>query len=213
MSENNFPIITEEALTDLRERIKGHISGKRYSHTLAVEKEITRLCGIFSLSEAETSVLRAAALLHDITKEKKAEEQIVLCKENGIPFGELECASPKVFHALTAETVIKSRFPEYAIEEILSPIRYHTTGRENMNLSEKLLYLADYIEETRTFPDCIALRNEFYSVSDPSKEEHLDNVLITSFKMTVRILLDEDATIHPATIASLNSLLIHRKER
>ena len=213
MSENNFPIITEEALSQLRERIKEHIGGKRYSHTLAVENEITRLCGIFSLSETETSVLRAAALLHDITKEKKTEEQIALCKESGIPFGEIECASPKVFHALTAETVIKKQFPEYALDEILSPIRYHTTGRENMTLSEKLLYLADYIEETRTFPDCVTLRKEFYSVSDPSENSHLDDVLIASFKMTVRNLLDEDAPIHPATRASLNSLLTHRKER
>lgn len=213
MSENNSAIITEEEISELRKRIKEHISGKRYSHTLAVEKEILRLCHIFSLSEKETGELQAAALLHDITKEKSSEEQIALCKEHGIPFGEIECASPKVFHSITAEAVIKKSFPEYAIEEILSPIRYHTTGRENMTLSEKLLYLADYIEETRTFPDCVALRQEFYSTDDPAENGHLDNVLITSFKMTVRILLDEDAPIHPATIASLNSLLTHRKEQ
>lgn len=199
--------ITEESLSLLRERIKTHVSGKRYSHTLAVEKEINNLCRIFSLSETYTNTLRAAALLHDITKEKSPEEQRRICTENGIPFGDNECASPKVFHAITAEAVIKADFPEYAVENILSPIRYHTTGRENMTLGEKLLYLADYIEETRTFPDCIALREEFYGCNDPAAEGHLDDVLITSFKMTVRNLLDENARIHPATISSLNSLI------
>ena len=212
MSENRFTV-TEQALSELRERIKEHISGKRYSHTLAVEKEISALCRIFSMSERETLTMQAAALLHDITKEKSTVEQTELCAKGNIPYGAIELSSPKVFHAMTAEVVIKESFPEYAVEDILSPIRYHTTGRENMMLGEKLLYLADYIEETRTFPDCVALRQEFYDVSAPAENGHLDDVLITSFKMTVRNLLDEDAQIHPATIASLNSLLTHRKER
>lgn len=212
MSENKFKV-TEKSLSELRERIKEHISGKRYSHTLAVEKEIARLCGIFSMSEQDTLTMQAAALLHDITKEKSTEEHTALCIKGNIPYGEVELSSPKVFHSMTAEVVIKECFPEYAVEEILSPIRYHTTGREDMSLGEKLLYLADYIEETRTFPDCVTLRGEFYGVADPSEKGHLDEVLITSFKMTVRNLLDEDAQIHPATIASLNSLLTHRKER
>ncbi len=212
MSENKFTV-TEKALSELRERIKEHISGKRYSHTLAVEKEIIRLCEIFSMSKQDTLTMQAAALLHDITKEKSTEEQTALCLKGNIPFGDIELSSPKVFHSMSAEVVIKESFPEYAVEAILSPIRFHTTGRENMTLSEKLLYLADYIEETRTFPDCVALRGEFYGVSNPAENGHLDEVLITSFKMTVRNLLDEDAQIHPATIASLNSLLTHRKER
>ena len=204
---------TEKALSELRERIKEHISGKRYSHTLAVEEEIVHLCEIFSMSEQETFIMRIAALLHDITKEKNTDEQTALCVKGNITYGDAELSSPKVFHSMTAEVVIKESFPEYAVEDILSPIRYHTTGRENMTLGEKLLYLADYIEETRTFPDCVALRKEFYGISDPAENGHLDDVLITSFKMTVRNLLDEDAQIHPATIASLNSLLTHRKER
>ena len=212
MSNNNMTV-TEKELSELRERIKEHISGKRYSHTLAVEKEISHLCEIFSMSEQETLTMQVAALLHDITKEKSTDQQRKLCAKGNIPYSAIELSSPKVFHAMTAEVVINESFPEYAIEEILSPIRYHTTGRENMTLGEKLLYLADYIEETRTFPDCVTLRGEFYGVSDPAEKGHLDDVLITSFKMTVRNLLDEDAQIHPATIASLNSLLTHRKER
>ena len=194
-------------IIELRERIKEHISGKRYSHTLAVESEMINLCRIFYLGEQETLTLQAAALLHDITKEKYTEEQIALCKRGNIPFGEDECASPKVFHSITAEVIIKECFPEYAMEPILSPIRYHTTGRENMTLGEKLLYLADYIEATRTFPDCVELRNEFYSVPDPSVNGHLDKVLIRSFQMTITNLLEENAQIHPKTVYSLNSLL------
>ena len=199
--------IKQSDIIELRERIKEHISGKRYSHTLAVESEMIALCRIFSLSEQETLTLQAAALLHDITKEKYTEEQIALCNRGNIPFGEDECASPKVFHSITAEVIIKECFPEYATEEILSPVRYHTTGRENMTLGEKLLYLADYIEATRTFPDCVKLRQMFYSVPDPSLNGHLDRILILSFQMTISNLLEENAQIHPKTVYSLNSLL------
>ena len=194
-------------ITLLRERIKAHISGKRYSHTLAVEAEIIELCRIFSLNEQETFTLQIAALLHDITKEKCTEEQIKLCIKGNIPFGDAEIESPKVFHSMTAEVIIKECFPEYAIDNILSPIKYHTTGRENMALGEKLLYLADYIEETRTFPDCVKLRNEFYSIPNPATNGHLDRVLIHSFKMTIENLLEENAQIHPQTVYSINSLL------
>jgi len=213
MSKNKSQIITEEMLCMLRENINKHISGHRFSHTLSVEKEIIKLCHIFSLSESETAELRAAALLHDITKEKSPEEHKKLCMENGIPFGNDECESPKVFHAITAEAVIKKHFADYAVESILSPIRYHTTGKENMTLGEKLLYLADYIEETRKFPDCELLRKRFYSVLNPADNAHLDKILILSFKMTISNLLEEGARIHPATVASYNSLLSNRKEQ
>lgn len=195
----------EEALSKLREKVSEYISGKRLDHTYSVENEIKALCKLFSLSEEETFELRCAALLHDITKEKSLAEQIELCDKYEIPYSKLELKSPKVLHAMTAPAIVKRDFPEYARENILSAIRFHTTGRANMTLGEKLLYLADYIEPTRTFPDCIKLRKEFYKLASPT-ETHLNDILLLSFKMTVTDLEKEGHPIHPDTISAMNFL-------
>ena len=197
----------EIKLQALRARLSGYISGKRLSHTLAVEQEMAELCRIFNITGEDAFLLRVAALLHDVTKEKKRDEQVALCREGKMPFGDDELYSPKVFHAMTAPVVIKRDFPEYYVESVVSPIRYHTTGRPNMTLGEKLLYLADYIEPTRDFPDCVRLRREFYEAEDPSQPEHLKRILLMSYDMTIRNLLDEGAQIHPQTVLSMNALI------
>ena len=82
-----------------------------------------------------------------------------------------------------------------------------------MSLIGKLLYLADYIEETRTFEDCITLRHCFYDTIDSCKDDaaalirHLDQVLLCSFDMTIRDLLNNHAPIDPNTTAARNALL------
>lgn len=195
----------ENELQCLAQRVSGHISGKRYSHTLSVEAETARLCTLFGLDPTSSYKLRCAALLHDITKERTLSEQIDICKEFGIPYGDDELKSPKVLHAMTAPAIIKKELPEYADGEILSAIRWHTTGRPDMTLGEKLIYLADYIEPTRDFPDCITLRCEFYSIETPTLE-HLDRVLLRSFKMTLDDLRANARPIHPMTLRSAEFL-------
>ena len=82
-----------------------------------------------------------------------------------------------------------------------------------MSLIGKLLYLADYIEETRTFEDCITLRHAFYDGLDAvsgdaaSLDAHLNKTLILSFDMTIRDLLSAGAPIDANTTAARNALL------
>ena len=73
---------SEEALDNLRGEIMGKMSVKRFSHTLGVEKKAEELCALFA--PEKTGMMRAAALLHDITKELSTEEQLMLCKKYGI---------------------------------------------------------------------------------------------------------------------------------
>ena len=202
----------EQALTELRIRIRSYMSEKRLSHTLAVEREIASLSGIYA-PEDEFS-LRIAALLHDITKEMPFLRQLQLCEEFGIKYTEDETFTPKIFHARTAEVLIHRDFPEYAIEEILSPIRWHTTGREKMTTCEILLFLADYIEDTRTFPSCVELRRFFYdglavAKDDDSKLKLLRDTIILSFDMTINELVSDRKPIHADTVKARNYFVLH----
>ena len=200
----------DEALAVLRGRIAEIVTGKRLTHTYGVEREITRLSEIYAPDEEYR--LRAAALLHDITKQKKGDEQTALCDKYGIKYTKEDTLMPKTFHARTAVEVIKHDFPEFADNYILGAVRYHTTGRKGMTTGEKLLYLADYIEDTRTFEDCVKLREYFYTglekcADAKDRESLLSDTLILSFDMTIRGLIDDGTPIHQDTFEARNYLI------
>ena len=182
-------IITDSMLDSLKNSVKARLSDFRWSHTAGVERMADRLAQIFAPEKANE--LRAAALLHDITKEKKTDEQIEICTRYGYKLRDDEIGSPAILHAITAALVIPYEYPQLATDEIISAVRWHTTGREGMTLAEKIIYLADYIEDTRKYDECIALRNMFFDakpeeMTPEAAEEHLDRVILRSLEMTVK---------------------------
>ena len=201
--------ITEKDLEFLRTELSKFISGKRLTHSLAVEKEAENLGKLFKLPKNTVNQLRACAILHDITKEKSTAEQIALCEEFGYKVSIEDVNSPKVFHSVTGAFLAKKLYGSYVCKTVYNGIKYHTTGREKMTLFEKLIYLADYIEPTRTFDDCVKLREYFYSAQDFTLE-HLNNTLLLSYDMTIRNLLDENMCVHSATIKARNYLIFER---
>ncbi len=204
--------VTEEMLTSLREAVGAYQTGKRYNHTLAVEREAKALGELF-LPE-EVNRLRAAALLHDITKVYDAEKQLKICSEFGIMVGREDTAAPKLFHAKTGALVAKRDFPDFSDDEIIGAVRWHTTGRAGMSIFEMLIYLADYIEDTRTFEDCVILRNQFYSgISEANTVKErlavLRRAMITSFDMTIRCLISEGALVDRDTLEARNWFILN----
>ena len=202
--------ITKEMLDELRVSIQKSMSPKRYSHTCAVETMVARLCELFC--PENTTELRAAALIHDITKEESLEKQLQLCREFDIIVQSGDVLAPKTFHAKTAAALIGRDYPDFASEAVVSAVRWHTTGHAEMTLGEQLLYLADYIDDSRMFPDCVRLRNYFWRADPAAMDEcarmaHLYDTLILSFDMTMRHLLDENATISLDTILARNALI------
>lgn len=196
---------------DFENEIKKYIGGKRYTHSLAVEKECESLASIFKLDKCDTERLTAAAYLHDITKELDLDAQLKLCDKYGIPYTDADCLAPKTFHAKTAAALARDKYPDIADDFVCGCIRWHTTGRAGMSLPESLLYLADYIEPTRTFDDCIKLREYFYSRLDGSDPAALLlDTLILSFDMTISDLISNGKLIDNDTIACRNSLLMKR---
>ena len=206
-------IITEEMLDVLRRQVSEGMSERRFVHTAEVEKMAAYLGSIYEPDKIP--LLRAAALLHDVTKEYPQETQIELCREYGVELEADAYFAPKTLHARTAAAIIPEKFPSFADAEIISCVRYHTTGRADMTLSEKLIYLADYIDMSRTFEDCVKLRNYFLAaepekLSESERLEHLNNTLILSFDMTLRILAEEGTPISLDTMAARNQLIRER---
>ena len=204
---------SEEMLAELRESVKNEMGEKRYFHTLEVEKMAARLGEIYSPEQIPT--LRAAALLHDVTKERTTEEHIAICEEAGLVVSDAERKSPKMFHAKTGALVIPQKYPEFAIPELVSAVRYHTTGRADMTILEKIIYLADYIDMSRKFEDCVVLRNYFFDfdfekASDDEALSHLNDTLIMSYNLTIRGLLEDNKHIDKTTFEARNYLILNR---
>ena len=194
----------------LRKSVRAEMSEKRYIHTLEVEKMAARIGQIY-LPERLHS-LRAAALLHDITKERELQEHIALCERFGLEYTDAEKASPKLFHARTAAALIPEKYPEFADDDVISAVRWHTTGRADMALAEKIIYLADYIDESRKFEDCVKLRMIFWSadfsnMTEKEREAHLRDVLILSYDLTIAALADEGRPVDPSTVEARDYLI------
>ena len=207
---NNF---SEEMLAYLRESMKNEMGEKRYNHTLEVEKMAARLGEIYA--PKKISELRAAALLHDVTKERSVEEHIAICEGAGLSVSVGEMKSPKMFHAKTGAIVIGSKYPEFALPEIVEAVRYHTTGKADMTVMEKIIYLADYIDMSRTFGDCVKLRDFFFdfdfdNADEKQKLEHLNDTLIMSYDLTIRGLLEDGKHINDTTFEARNFLILEK---
>ena len=174
---------------------------------------VVRLCALYC--PQQTVLLRAAALLHDLTKEKSLTEQLQLCHEFGIMVTPCDVSAPKTFHAKTASALILRDFPQFACPTVVEAVRWHTTGHAGMTLTEELLYLADYIDDTRTFADCVTLRERFFGaqperMEDAARREHLRQIMVLSYDMTIRGLLEEGSPVSMDTMAARNDLLLQK---
>ena len=201
--------MTEEKLTALRADVENRLSPYRMEHTLGVEQMVARLAALYC--PEKTMLLRAAALLHDVTKELSDAEQLRIFADHGVMLRPDEQASPKVWHGMTAALIIPERYGDFADAELISAVRWHTTGRAGMTLCEALLYLADIIEEGRDFADCITLRHAFF---DPVPEKmdtkarlrHLRDVLLLSYENLIPKLQARGSAVCLDSIAAYEDL-------
>ena len=210
MNQRSYPF-GETEIAALRNAVLSEMSPKRYAHTAAVEDMVTRLATLYCPEEIPAR--RAAALLHDITKEYDVTTQMAILSEAGQPPKRGAEYAHKTFHARTAALLIPDNYPAFACDTVVNAVRWHTTGRAGMTLTEQLLYLADYIDESRIFPDCVRLRSYFWGANPERMEEeerltHLRRTLIMSFDMTMRALLSEGAVISADTALARNELVL-----
>ncbi len=206
--------ITDAMLDSLRERVMQSMSPKRFRHTVAVEDMVARLSELYCPSQ--TALLRAAALLHDVTKERSVEEQIALCQAYGLEVSEEARLAPKTLHAQTAAAQIPVKYPAFADPVLIHAVRWHTTGRADMTIEEKLLYLADYIDASRDFEACVLLRRYFWGADPVGMTEReratlLRDTLILSFNMTVKDLVEEGKIVARETSEARNFLIAERE--
>ena len=193
---------------DLVARVENEMGEHRFHHTLAVAKESLRLAAVYSLKQTDAKRLFVAALLHDYTKAYSTEKQLALAKEYAVFLSKDDLASPPVLHSRTAAAVCRTVFFSEVDDAICEAIRCHTVGKKDMTLFDKLLFLADYIEETRTHPICQKTRKCFYEMlsSGNNKEAVLNHTLRQVLQNTIDYLAKQGQTVHSDSLDMLENL-------
>ncbi len=135
----------DEQLKHIRKQLKKELDRNRYQHTLGVM--YTAAC-LAMRYEADLYQAMLAGLLHDCAKCIPGNEQISLCKKNFIVIREVERENPSLLHAKLGAFLARTK---YGIEDtaVLHAIEVHTTGSPGMNLLDKIIFIADYIEPNR----------------------------------------------------------------
>lgn len=179
--------------------LKTNLKEKRYEHSLGVSSTAVKLADLYG---ADITKARIAGLIHDCAKCMSDNELIDIANKNGIVIDEVLEETPNLLHGPVASVIAKDEMG-ICDEEILSSIAYHTTGKENMSLMEKIIYVADYIEPMRDFPGVDKIRKDAM--------ENLDRALLDSFNNTIKHVIDKKQMLHLNTIKGRNYLISQYK--
>jgi len=183
-------------IAELRACSLSMVRAKRHDHILGVEEEAVRLARRWG---ADTGYARRAGILHDCTKYWTGQRHKQLCKMCGQELDELEQQTEKLLHAKSGACIARTVFGEP--DEVYDAILWHTTGKPDMTLLEKILYVADYMEPNREFEGVDRLRDLAYT--------DLDSALLLGLEMTVLDMEVRCKRIHPMTWEARNWLKAH----
>lgn len=159
---------------EIRRRLQAKLSPERYEHTLSVYYSCIALAMRYDydLEKAEL-----AGLLHDCAKYYDNETIIKKCDKNQIQLTESELMAPSIIHAKLGAHMAEHKYG-VTDPEILSAIACHTTGKPDMSLLDKILYVADYIEPRRTeLPGLDKIRRLAFENLDDALFEMMDGIL------------------------------------
>jgi nicotinate-nucleotide adenylyltransferase len=167
-------------------KVKGLLKEERWKHSVRVAIMCAENAARADLTEKQAITMGA---LHDCAKYMNADSSYLA------DFTPPDNVPKPVMHQFAGAYVAGNYF-KVDDERLLSAIKYHTSGRENMSEPEKLLFLCDMLEEGRDFDGVVTLRQAFY--------RDLDECLYLSLKHQVEYLHSCGKEIYPLTEKAFN---------
>lgn len=164
---------------------------KRLLHTLGVAVTAANMAAVYDYPVRDAYV---AGLLHDCAKYFTGKELIRICEREGIPLSGVEKENTVLIHGKLGAHLAKTKY-NIQKEEMLSAIAYHTTGRPDMSILEKIIYLADYMEPGRM------MQCSPYSLADIRRAcfQNLDRAMAMVLECCVTHLNHTKAPVDPLT--------------
>lgn len=182
------------------DRIKEQIGDKRYHHIKRVVQTVEKLAKIYPIDLESAKI---AAWFHDIGKIKQKKQYVELLKQYKIVLDSYELENLDLAHGKLSAAMA---YVDFGVKDdlILEAIKNHTTGKANMNLIEKIVYIADYIEPERKHETCEIARKLAF-------EGKLDESILYAMNETIKYIIQKNQILHINTIDARNNLILSRR--
>ena len=183
----------------IKRQIISDIGEKRFEHSLRVRDVAIELAELYKVdrNQAET-----AALFHDCAKIRDNEILLRKASDYKLSLDDYMRENHELIHGPLGARMAELRY-NISDPDVLSAIKYHTTGKRDMTMLEKIIYMADYIEPGRNFPGVEKVREIAY--------KDIDEALIMAMNNTIVFLIGIGKLINPETIIARNKLIVKRR--
>lgn len=183
-----------------QEMIGEHLSETLYRHSLGVAEAATALAARYGADRQKACL---AGLVHDYGKGYTPDQLREKARRLGLRLDWVTLAEARLLHAPVGAALLPV---ELGITDpaVIKAVAYHTTGRNNMSLLEKVVYLADIIEPDRSYPGVDELRQLAL--------DKLDAALFRAVERTIKSVLERGSLIHPRSVQLRNGLLAGFRE-
>lgn len=185
-------------IDEMKQYLKENLLENRYNHTLRVMETAVKLAEI---NEVDRKKAEIAALGHDIAKNMTIDELKDIIEKNNITLALDEEKTPELWHAMVSP-ILGAEIFKIKDDEILSAMRWHTTGKEDMTKLEKIIYIADMIEPGRNFNGVERLREIAF--------KDLNKGILSCLTHSLKYLLDKGFPININSVKARNYLLLNK---
>ncbi len=184
-----------ERNSEFLEILKARLTPQRLYHSICVAEQAKRLATIHG---GDKEKAYTAGLVHDIMRYEPINSMIEMIEKDGGVLTESDKKAGYMLHAMAGEIYLRDTL-NVTDNEILSAVRWHTTGKEDMTLLEKIIYVADLTSDDREYSDV----NEVRELA----KESLDKTLIRGFVFTLEDNAKKHKYIHIDTLKAYNYLI------
>jgi len=175
------------SIEEIKVYIKENLIEERYAHSLGVAETAKRLATLNGISEEKAEI---AGLAHDVAKNLSKARMKEMMEENNIILSQVEEKNPNLWHSIIAPIEAKEKLG-IEDEEILDAIRWHTTGKEDMSILTKIIYISDMIEPSRNFDSIEDIRK--FTLEDLDKGVYYGLTHSIEFLLIKNLLIDENS--------------------
>ena len=191
----------EPDLKKIRKAMEKELDPKRYEHTLGVAYTAASLAMCYG---ADLNSALIAGMLHDCAKCLSNEKKISICKKHDLPINPAEEKNPFLLHAKVGSYLASKKYG-VTDPDILNAILNHTTGRPDMSLLEKTLFVADYISADREYPGVEEMRR--------AADRSLEEAMVEGILFTVNELMEQRLPVAAESIQAYNDAIFTLEQK
>ena len=176
--------------------LRGRLTPKRYKHSLNV---MERAVELYKIYVSDPNKAELAGLIHDVEKNTSSKIMLHSLENSGILLTDADWLLPQLWHGICGYLYARDAL-HIQDEDVLNAVRYHVTGRAEMSLLEKVVYVADLTSAERDFDGAKALRK--------LADKDLDEAIFRSQQFVLEGLVKKGVPLHPDSLACYNAFAL-----